>query len=52
MPPPGVGAGGRGQDREHRNHTFIPSDEPYVVPLDDDVTSAVITPDDDGWVPL
>jgi hypothetical protein len=52
MPPPGVGAGGRGQEREHRNHTFIPSDEPFVVSLDDDVTSAVITPDDDGWVPL
>jgi hypothetical protein len=38
----GAGAGAGGQDREHRNTTFIPSDEPYVVELDDDVVPAVL----------
>jgi hypothetical protein len=35
-----AGAGGRGG--EHRNHVFIPSDEPFAVPLGDDTTEAVI----------
>jgi hypothetical protein len=44
MPMGGPGAGG--QDREHRNTTFIPSDEPYVVDLDDDVVPAVLDDDE------
>jgi hypothetical protein len=42
MPMGGAGGGAGGQDREHRNTTFIPSDEPYVVDLDDDVVPAVL----------
>jgi hypothetical protein len=44
MPMGGPGAGG--QDRAHRNTTFIPSDEPYVVDLDDDVVPAVLDDDE------
>jgi hypothetical protein len=51
MPMMGGGAGGRGQERQHRNNVFIPSDELFVIPIDGDVTPAVIDPDD-GWAPL
>jgi len=40
MPMGGMGAAGRGQEREHRNGVFIPSDEPFAV--DDDVVPAVL----------
>ncbi len=41
--PMGMGGGGHGgQDNEHRNTTFLPSDEPFVVEFGD-VAPAVIT---------
>ncbi|HEV7788180.1 MAG TPA: hypothetical protein VGP05_04140 [Pseudonocardia sp.] len=46
MPMGGPATGAGGQDREHRNTTFIPSDEPYVVDLDDDVVPAVLDDDE------
>jgi len=36
------GAGQRGQDQEHRNNVFIPSDEPFVVDEGDDVVPPVL----------
>jgi len=39
------GAGQRGQDQEHRNNVFIPSDEPFAV-WQDDVVPAVLGQDE------
>jgi len=35
MPPMMGGAGLRGQELEHHNNVFIPSDEPFAVDADD-----------------
>jgi hypothetical protein len=49
MPMGGMGGAGRsGQDKDHRNNIFIPDDEPFRVEFDD-LSDAVIGPDDDQW---
>jgi hypothetical protein len=49
----GAAAAARRGDKEHRTKLFIPSDEPFVVPVDEDVTPGVIgakpRDDEDDW---
>jgi hypothetical protein len=42
MPMGGMGGGVGGQQREHRNNVFVPSDEPFAVALGDDVVPPVL----------
>jgi hypothetical protein len=39
------GSGRGGQDRDHRNNVFIPSDEPFRVEFDDLTDSVIGAPD-------
>jgi hypothetical protein len=43
--PMGGGAGRAGQEREHRNNTYLASDEPFSVQFGDDVVPRVIGPE-------
>jgi hypothetical protein len=43
--PPVGGAGKGGQEKEHRNNTFIPTAEHFMADVDDDVAPPVITPE-------
>jgi hypothetical protein len=43
--PMGGASGRAGQEREHRNHTYLASDEPFSVQLGDDVVPRVIGPE-------
>jgi hypothetical protein len=45
----GFGGGAGGEDHEHRNNVFIPSDEPFVVDEGDDVVPPVLGVPGSQW---